>query len=133
MWSVNKISDKVRPTIWEFFITATANSLSGLAVRLLLQDELFSYYWQPYRFIYMVTTNRHAVFHGAQGLVDLIHGRLQLSLEFITWKLWLRTSNNKCQSHISRQFCWVAGVKSCWKEINTQAIIWGNTVYNYVR
>ena len=28
----------------------------------------------------------------------------------------------------SRWSCLVAGVKSCWKEINIQAIIWGNTV-----
>ena len=32
---------------------------------------------------------------------------------------------NKCLSHL------VAWVKNCWKKINTQAIIRGNTVYSF--
>ena len=52
-WSVNKFSDGVWPTIWESVITATANLLCGLAVRLLLQlDKLFCY-WLPHTIDYV--------------------------------------------------------------------------------
>ena len=69
-WSVNEFSDGMRPTIWESFITATTNSSCGLAGRLLLQDELFTYYWQTTQ-IYMVTANHavHFMVHSISGSV----------------------------------------------------------------
>ena len=56
------------------------------------------------------------------------HKFCQLPLEIISKKTfdWELEVCNKCRS------CLVAGVKSCWKQINTQAIIWGNTVCMYV-
>ena len=77
---MNKFYDGAQPTIWESFITATANSLCGLASRLLLQDELFSYYWWPHRFTNMVTMNHAAHFMVHSIWADLLHELWTLSI-----------------------------------------------------
>ena len=51
-------------------------------------------------------------FYGAQYLMDLLHECPQPPLEFIAHKTLIQNTS-----------CLVAGVKMCWKEINTWAII----------
>ena len=73
----------------------------------------------------------HYPFHGAQYLVDLLHNRCQLPLEFIARKTLIQNFKQLMTVLYSRWSHLVARVKNCWKEINAWAVIWGNMIVLY--
>ena len=93
-WSVNNFQQSAANYISEKSLSLphTANPSHGLICRLLLYEEVFSYYWQQHRYINLVTMNC-AIHLSWCTVLDLLHEYRQLPLEFITQKFLIQNFN----------------------------------------